>query len=180
MLNNKIMPKKPLHSSHYHRSQDAFSLIEILVAVALISMILAGLSVTLLYSTRAVQDTKLSSRATDQAQSCLDVFRNLRDSNSWTFFCQRLSSPLDISGGTVSYNGKNICTTQDENNTYSLEFYSTGTNFSPCDSRGRNSNALETATVKITVTYKNFDGVDRKINLSQSFTQLENEASYSI
>ncbi len=173
--------KKNLSCFNNHpTTQSAFSLIEILVAVALISMILAGLSVTLLYSSRSVQDTKLSSQATDQAQSCLDVFRNLRDSNSWTFFCQRLNTSLEISGSTVSYNGKNICDTQNPDSTYQVEFYSTDTNFAPCDDRGENSNSLETATVKITVNYKNFDGNNRKINLSQNFTQLENEASYSI
>lgn len=174
------MKKNLSYFNNHPTTQPAFSLIEILVAVALISMILAGLSVTLLYSSRSVQDTKLSSQATDQAQSCLDVFRNLRDSNSWTFFCQRLSSPLQISAGVVSYNGKNICDTQNPDNTYQLEFYSTGTNFAPCDSRGRNNNSFETATVKITVNYKNFDGNNRKIDLSQNFTQLDNEASYSI
>lgn len=172
----KIMAKKTFFS----QSQPAFSLIEILVAVALISMILSGLSVTLLYSTRSIQDTKFSSRAADQAQSCLDVFRNLRDSNAWTFFCQRLNTPLVITGGTVSYNGNNICNTQDSNGTYTLTFSSTNGNHSPCSSLSKNAKGLETATVTVTVTYKNFDGNDREVNLFQNFTQLDNEAAYSI
>lgn len=174
------MTKKIFFFSKKQLTQEAFSLIEILVAVALISMILSGLSVTLLYSTRSIQDTKFSSRAADQAQSCLDVFRNLRDSNSWTFFCQRLNAPLVIAGGTVSYNDKNICDTQDSNGIYTLTFSSTNGNSSPCSGLSKNAKGLETATVKVTVTYKNFDGNDREVNLFQSFTQLENEASYNI
>jgi type II secretory pathway pseudopilin PulG len=78
----------------------AFSLIEVLVAVTLISFILTAISVNMVYTQRSVKNAQLRAKAIDQANSCLNEFRNARDSMLWVDFCKRLKH-CSGAGGTL-------------------------------------------------------------------------------
>lgn len=165
-------------------SQDAFSLIEILIAITLISLLLTGLSMTLLYSNRAIKDTQYRSQATDQARSCMDVFRNLRDSNSWTFFCQRLTTVELSPDGTkiqahLGDDGtdiKDLCTVPPA----SLNNESEGDNHFefPTDVKGINSCKDQNARIDITIKYTNFHGDLQTLTMNQDFKKRDTEAEY--
>jgi hypothetical protein len=79
----------------FSRPSSSFSLVEILVAVAFISLILTALSVNMVYTQRSIKNSQMRAKAIDQASACLDKFRNLRDSNIWRDFCARLDPNLN-------------------------------------------------------------------------------------
>ncbi len=164
-------------ANHPPVTQDAFSLIEVIVAVGLISVILTGLSLTLLYTARTVEDTRQSSLATDQAQSCLNTFRNLRDSNSWPTFCSRLNSVALAQDQTeiVWNNGSEqiIICPANPGTTYTLSLTNIAGTNSPC------TGSPETAQINIGVDYNNFSGEIKNVSLGQSFTQLNIDAPYN-
>ena len=59
--------------------QSALSLIEILVAVTLISFVLIALASNIFYTQRVIIDARLRAKAVDQANSCLERWRTARD-----------------------------------------------------------------------------------------------------
>jgi type II secretory pathway pseudopilin PulG len=85
----------------------AFSLIEVMVAVALISFILTALSINMVYTQRTIKNTQLRAKAIDQANACLNQFRNARDSLIWSDFCQRLEHCSDSTSPNVIATGLN-------------------------------------------------------------------------
>lgn len=70
--------------------QSALSLIEILVAVTLISFVLIALASNIFYTQRVIIDARLRAKAVDQANSCLERWRTARDGMLWWQFYQRL------------------------------------------------------------------------------------------
>lgn len=70
--------------------QSALSLIEILVAVTLISFVLIALASNIFYTQRVIIDARLRAKAVDQANSCLERWRTARDGMLWWQFCRRL------------------------------------------------------------------------------------------
>lgn len=75
-----------LKSSH---SQPALSLIEVMVAVVIVSFVLIALVSNIFYTQRVIIDARLRANALDQANSCLERFRNLRDGMHWWEFYRR-------------------------------------------------------------------------------------------
>ncbi|MDO5561832.1 MAG: type II secretion system protein [bacterium] len=159
-------------------SQPALTLIEMLIAVALISVLLTALALTLLYSNRTIQEAQIKSTAVNQAQSCLDNFRNLRDSNTWPAFCSRLADNAAgvskfTSGDTVIYQSSDAGATALTicplvvGNRYNLEI-------EKCD----NASGVEKATVKVTVTYDTFSGGSGTTVASQTFQKTAIESNY--
>jgi type II secretory pathway pseudopilin PulG len=61
-----------------------------MVACALMSLILTALAINMVYTQRTIKNAQLRAKAVDQANSCMNTFRNLRDSNTWIDFCKRL------------------------------------------------------------------------------------------
>lgn len=169
----------------------AFSLIEMMVAIAIISLILTGLALMMLYSNRTIQEARLRSSITDQAQSCLDNFRNLRDSNSWAFFCQRLNAKKVGGDSGSAYTGGDtltfaddsgyppieICPALPNDSTYTFSF-TDGPNFlassNPCH------NLQQQAKVAITINYTDINGTPRTLTLEQIFQKSDTEAPYSL
>lgn len=174
-----------------NQSLAALSLIEILIAVALISIIISGLALMMLHSNRNIQETRLRSAINDQAQSCLDNFRNLRDGNPWTFFCQRLNAKRTGSFTLGSaYNATTgfvpEITFQDATNTlilcpkldeYGVQYhlkFSGGSNFNigtPCND--------QRAKVTLTVRYQDHRGTEKDLAVEQIFQKTESEAAYN-
>lgn len=76
-----------LKSSH---AQPALSLIEVMVAVVIVSFVLIALVSNIFYTQRVIIDARLRANALDQANSCLERFRNLRDGMHWWEFYRRL------------------------------------------------------------------------------------------
>lgn len=70
--------------------QSALSLIEILVAVTLISFVLIALASNIFYTQRVIIDARLRAKAVDQANSCLERWRTARDGMLWWQFYRRL------------------------------------------------------------------------------------------
>lgn len=67
------------------RRRDGFTIIEVLIAVALMSLALSGVAMTGIVSLRADTTGHLASAATTLAQTKLDELRNLqRDEADWT------------------------------------------------------------------------------------------------
>lgn len=179
---------KTAHSA-LNTTQPAFSLIEIIVAVAFISVILTALSMTLLYTNRALKENEYRSQATNQAQSCLDVFRNLRDSNSWAFFCQRLTTlnASNVNGHnlpkiTSVVNGGLLLTICQANssqigNTY--DFSISNLDNPPSNYTASNMcNDNQRVRISVTVNYDNFHGDRQSLTLTQDFAKRETEADY--
>lgn len=71
-------------------AKPALSLIEVMVAVAIVSFVLIALVSNIFYTQRVIIDARLRAKAIDQANSCLERFRNLRDGMLWWQFYQRL------------------------------------------------------------------------------------------
>ncbi len=179
-----------LKQTHFRldATQSAFSLIEIIVAVAFISVILTALSMTLLYTNRALKENEYRSQATNQAQSCLDVFRNLRDSNSWAFFCQRLTTlnANNVNGinlpkitSVVNDDLLTICqaNSSQTGNTYDFNISNIG---NPTNNYTSSNMCSDNQRVRISVTvnYDNFHGDRQSLTLTQDFAKRDTEAAY--
>ncbi len=80
--------------------QSALSLIEILVAVTLISFVLIALASNIFYTQRVIIDARLRAKAVDQANSCLERWRTARDGMLWWQFYQRLRE--DCTSGNIN------------------------------------------------------------------------------
>lgn len=85
--------------------QSALSLIEILVAVTLISFVLIALASNIFYTQRVIIDARLRAKAVDQANSCLERWRTARDGMLWWQFYQRLRCHCAKDSNDIPYNG---------------------------------------------------------------------------
>ena len=154
----------------------ALSIIEILIATGLISAILTAMAINMIYTQRAIADSELRTKATDQAESCLNSFRGLRDSNSWNAFCNKVrGSYTGTSNGTeIKYGGTVVCKSAADmglsttGNTYSSKYNITGLGSGACSGNS--------ATITITVNYTNFRGDPRSVTVSETFSKLPHEA----
>lgn len=85
--------------------QSALSLIEILVAVTLISFVLIALASNIFYTQRVIIDARLRAKAVDQANSCLERWRTARDGMLWWQFYQRLKCHCAKDGDDIPHSG---------------------------------------------------------------------------
>ena len=85
--------------------QSALSLIEILVAVTLISFVLIALASNIFYTQRVIIDARLRAKAVDQANSCLERWRTARDGMLWWQFYQRLKCHCAKDGDDIPRSG---------------------------------------------------------------------------
>lgn len=98
-------------------AKPALSLIEVMVAVAIVSFVLIALVSNIFYTQRVIIDARLRAKAIDQANSCLERFRNLRDGMLWWQFYQRAyrdcggQTATSLTSGTIYLKGE---TYQDE------------------------------------------------------------------
>lgn len=86
--------------------QSALSLIEILVAVTLISFVLIALASNIFYTQRVIIDARLRAKAVDQANSCLERWRTARDGMLWWQFYQRLKCHCANGGDDYPHSGE--------------------------------------------------------------------------
>ena len=168
-MKNVKMKQKP------HKNLPGLTLIEMLIAVALISMLLTALALVLLQSSRTIQEAQTKSTAVNQAQSCLDNFRNLRDSNTWTAFCAKVK--------TSFYNATST------NATSTIVFTKDSSSMTICPAVAGNSYTLnitechdeadkEKATVEVKVSYQNFSGGTGTTTATQNFEKTSTESDY--
>ena len=147
----------------------ALSIIEVLVATALISTILTTLAVNMIYSQRTIADAQLRTKATDLAESCLNRYRGLRDNVPWNSFCKT------IKDSTNNFN--KVCGTLKNN-----AVNSSGTSNKFVVTKGRidqtGCSDSDTATVTVTIEYQNFHGDTKSVSLQQNFQKMSHEASY--
>ena len=177
------------------KTVPALTLIEIMVAVALIATILTAMSINMVYTQRAIVDASLRTKATDLAESCLMKFRNLRDSNNWGAFCKKINADMVWwEGNIVYYNAGGVqesarpdtfivCNGSESvgNDALTLEprFEIEGLKdggFGGCQldlPSGR-----QKATIRVIVRYRDFSGSEREVQVGQYFTQNNNEQAY--
>ncbi|MBQ6438050.1 hypothetical protein IJJ12_01550 [bacterium] len=175
------MSKKPL---------TAISIVEVLVAGALISVIGTGIARALLYAQRSVINARLRAKALNQAQSCLDKFRNLRDSTKWSDFCARLTGDYNTASGarfntltyTIHYTDssghpRSFPTPVCNADTFT-DNGDTGAQYSgvyQVDHDGCNTSTdPESAVVKVHVFYNDFSHAEKEVVLSQQFQRDPN------
>ena len=150
-----------------NQTQAALSIIEILIAVGLMSMILTALAVNMAYTQRSINNAQLRAKATDYVGSCMRKFRNLRDSNSWPNFCQAINGPVATLNTTacgpavINESGQDIGT-----RTLTV---------ATCNTSGSTD---ENAKVTVTFTYQDLSGNTRTVSQSQEFQKAPYEANF--
>jgi type II secretory pathway pseudopilin PulG len=147
------------------------SIIEILIAVALIAGILTAMSINMVYTQRSIANSRLRSRATDQAASCLNKIRNMRDNNGWSTFCNKLNSAISECNNTVDK------FKDPEHNDYNGSVNQVPVN-PTCLSAGQPPNLSATppsngnpVTVTVEVKYSDFSGQTQYVRMAQHFTR---------
>lgn len=96
---NKVTPNP-------HHSQRGQSLVEILIATAVVAMVLTGVAAGIVFSVRNTAEARYRAVAGTLAQESIEVFRRERDRHGWRYFQSQLASPeycfntlpADISG----------------------------------------------------------------------------------
>jgi len=141
------------------------SIIEILIAVGLMSMILTALAVNMAYTQRSINNAQLRAKATDYVGSCMRKFRNLRDSNSWPNFCKA------IDGAVVTLN-----TTACGLATINENGQSIGVRSLVVEKCG--GTTVEKAKVTVNFVYQDLSGVSRTVSQSQEFQRAPHEAPF--
>ena len=167
------------------KTLPALTLIEIMVAVALIATILTAMSINMVYTQRAIVDASLRTKATDLAESCLMKFRNLRDSNNWGAFCKKIdTSKIWAVGGKVYYNASGIqniartdtlpvCDGTDPVGNDALKIEPTfDIEITSC---GSGASGRQEAEIKVRVEYRDFSGNLQHVTMLQYFAQNNNE-----
>jgi prepilin-type N-terminal cleavage/methylation domain-containing protein len=74
----------------FNKTRQAMTLIEVMVAVTLVSIIFTTIAVVMVYTQKTIKEAQNRAKAVDAANSCLQRFRIARDSNNWVNFCQKL------------------------------------------------------------------------------------------
>lgn len=149
-----------------YQTQAALSIIEILIAVGLMSMILTALAVNMAYTQRSISNAQMRSKSTDYVGSCMRKFRNLRDSNSWSNFCRVINiTPTSTLNNTVC--GPNT--------------FTEGTHYVGVRNIRVDSACIgdpEKAKITIIFTYRDLSGIDRTVEQSQEFQIAPHEAKF--
>lgn len=148
------------------KSQEALSIIEILIAVALMSVILTALAVNMAYTQRSINNAQMRAKATDYVGSCMQRFRNLRDSNSWPNFCEAIDGELTslsvTACGEVEIK-ENVGGVEKTIGNRKLEV-----------TKCRN----DEAEVRVTVNYEDLSGIKKTITQVQKFKRAAHEADF--
>ncbi len=161
-------------------TQPALSIIEILIAVSLISIILTALSINMFYTQKSIKDTQLRAKAINQAQSCLDMFRNLHDSSSWPAFCSKIRGSYLVND-KITYGSTVICPAAPPaaigggnffQSTYQLSITAQNESGTAC------TGSPQIAQVTVVVNYENFSGKPQTVRLSSFFKQQPYDATY--
>lgn len=184
------------------RRLPATSIVEVLVAAALIGVVLTALAVNMVYTQRTLESTYLRTKALDAAQSCLNRFQAARDNNEWPFFCDRLTSGnlnnLNTSTATVTYyTGSSaipICrgySVSGQNYTYTIRYYkgnvAAATRRAGTSGYAANLNVLKTYCrggrdaafyVQVDVQYTDAVGREKHVRLDKRFERGSMDAEY--
>ena len=182
--------------------QSALSLIEILVAVTLISFVLIALASNIFYTQRVIIDARLRAKAVDQANSCLERWRTARDGMLWWQFYQRLKCHCAKGGDDYPHSGwawaneikcdypyqlpaydilnrpAGLYAEKPDNPNLKLGYhgqYQVRLKFeNPAD-----ITKAQKVTVAVTVQYQDYKGNNKQVQVAQKFSQdITNELRY--
>ncbi len=93
------MWNKRLQLPQWQMSQSGQTIVEILVATAVVAMVLTAVAAGLTYSIKNASESKYKAVATNKAQEAIEVFRYERSALGWETFVEVLGD-----GGAYCYN----------------------------------------------------------------------------